>query len=95
MIAGGIALFTGWAFGEVGICPVVKRIWTPSWVLLSGGWCFLLLATFYLTLDCTGWRFWAFPLRVVGMNSIAAYCMAGLWEGFIAQSPDSSGQAGV
>ena len=24
-----------------GICPVVKRIWTPSWVLFSGGWCFL------------------------------------------------------
>ena len=26
---------------SAGICPVVKRIWTPSWVLFSGGWCFL------------------------------------------------------
>ena len=31
-------------------------------------------------------RFWAFPLRVIGMNSIAAYCMAGLWESFIARN---------
>ena len=52
----------------------------------SGGWCFLFLAGFYAVLDVIGVRFWAFPLRVIGMNSIAAYCMAGLWEGFIAQN---------
>ena len=65
---------------------MVKRIWTPSWVLFSGGWCFLFLAGFYAVLDVLGVRFWAFPLRVIGMNSIAAYCMAGLWEGFIARN---------
>jgi uncharacterized membrane protein len=32
---------------EWGLCPIVKRIWTPSWVLFSGGWCFLILAAFY------------------------------------------------
>ena len=37
-------------------------------------------------LDVIGVRFWAFPLRVIGMNSIAAYCMAGLWESFIARN---------
>ena len=66
---------------------MVKRIWTPSWVLFSGGWCFLFLAGFYAVLDLLGVRFWAFPLRVIGMNSIAAYCMAGLFEGFIAEEP--------
>ena len=55
-------------------------------MLFSGGWCFLFLAAFYLVLDVIGLRFWAFPLRVIGMNSIAAYCMAGLWEGFIAKN---------
>ena len=49
-----------------------------------GASCFL--AGFYAVLDAMGVRFWAFPLRVIGMNSIAAYCMAGLWEGFIAQN---------
>ena len=36
------------------ICPVVKRIWTPSWVLFSGGWCFLFLAAFYAVVDVLG-----------------------------------------
>ena len=69
---------------------MVKRIWTPSWVLFSGGWCFLFLAGFYAVLDLLGVRFWAFPLRVIGMNSIAAYCMAGLFEGFYQQEPRHS-----
>ena len=37
---------SGWLLHVTGICPVVKRIWTPSWMLFSGGWCFLLLAAF-------------------------------------------------
>ncbi|HXJ44669.1 MAG TPA: DUF5009 domain-containing protein, partial [Bryobacteraceae bacterium] len=40
----GIAL--GLALHYSGICPVVKRIWTPAWTLASGGACFLLLAAF-------------------------------------------------
>jgi predicted acyltransferase len=74
--AGVVALAAGSGLGLAGICPVVKRIWTPSWVLFSGGWCFLLLAAFYAVNDIIGWRRWAFPLVVVGMNSIAAYCIA-------------------
>ena len=66
-----------------GICPVVKRIWTPSWVLWSGGWCLLMLAGFYLLMDAWGRRRWAFPLSVVGINSIAAYLIAELFAGGI------------
>ena len=83
VIAGLIGLASGWLIGALGICPVVKRIWTPSWVLFSGGWCFLLLAGFYAVLDWQGWRKWAFPLLVIGMNSIAAYCIAELFRGAI------------
>ena len=75
-VAGAAGLAAGWALGELGVCPVVKRIWTPSWVLFSGGWCFLLLGAFYAVCDVAGWRRWAFPLLVVGTNSIAAYCMS-------------------
>jgi heparan-alpha-glucosaminide N-acetyltransferase len=82
-IAGVIALATGALLGALGICPVVKRIWTPSWVLFSGGWCFLLLSAFYWIIDTEQKRGWAFPLMVIGMNSIAAYCIAHLFEGFI------------
>jgi heparan-alpha-glucosaminide N-acetyltransferase len=86
--AGAIGLITGWGLNELGLCPVVKRIWTPSWVLYSGGFCFLFLAGFYAVLDLLRVQFWAFPLRVIGMNSIAAYCMAGLFESFIGRSLD-------
>jgi heparan-alpha-glucosaminide N-acetyltransferase len=82
-IAGVIGLAAGWLLGALGICPVVKRIWTPSWVLFSGGWCFLILAGFYLIMDVWNRRAWAFPLKVVGMNSIAAYLISWLFVGFI------------
>jgi predicted acyltransferase len=86
IIAGAILLMVGWVFGWLGVCPVVKRIWTPSWVLFSGGWCFLLLAGFYSVIDLWKRKGWAFPLVVVGMNSIAAYCIAHLFDGFIGKA---------
>lgn len=82
-VAGMIGLLAGWGLGALGICPVVKRIWTPSWVLFSGGWCFLLLAAFYAVIDVLGNRGWASPLVVIGMNSIAAYIMAHLLDNFV------------
>lgn len=85
-VAGIAALAGGWLLGALGICPVVKRIWTPSWVLFSGGSCFLLLAAFYAVVDAAGRKAWAFPLVVIGMNSIAAYMIAHLFDAFIARS---------
>jgi len=84
LVATGIvALAAGWLLGATGICPVVKRIWTPGWTVFSGGWCLLLMAAFYLVVDVGRWRAWAFPLVVIGVNSIAAYCMDQLFGGFI------------
>jgi predicted acyltransferase len=82
-MAGTAGIVAGTLLGWLGVCPVVKPIWTPSWVLYSGGWCFLLLGLFYFVMDARGKRRWAFPLIVVGMNSIAAYLIAHLFEGFI------------
>ena len=73
--AGAAGLASGWILGALGLCPVVKRIWTPSFALFSGGWCFLFTAFFYWVMDVRGRVRWAFPLSVLGMNSIAAYCM--------------------
>jgi heparan-alpha-glucosaminide N-acetyltransferase len=87
--AGFIGLAAGAVIGWLGVCPVVKRIWTPGWVLFSGGWCFLLMAGFYLLIEVWGFKRWSFPLVVIGMNSIAAYCIAHLFEGFISKSLDT------
>ncbi len=86
LVAGAVGLLSGWGLGMSGVCPVVKRIWTPSWVLFSGGWCFLFLAAFYVVIDVLGVSFWAFPLVVIGMNSIAAYCMSWLFEEFVSEN---------
>lgn len=57
------------------VCPIVKRTWTPSWVLFSGAWVLWMLAVFYLLFDLLPLRWIAFPFVVVGMNSIAMYLM--------------------
>ncbi len=69
-----------------GICPIVKRIWTPSWTLFSGGLCFVTLAALSWLIDVKGFRKWTFPLVVIGMNSIAAYLIAHLFGDFIVSS---------
>jgi heparan-alpha-glucosaminide N-acetyltransferase len=86
LIAGAIGIAAGVLLHVSGICPVVKRIWTPSWTLFSGGACFLLLAAFSWVMDVKGYKKWAFPLVVIGMNSIAAYLIAHLFDRFIADS---------
>jgi predicted acyltransferase len=83
--AGAICLGFGWLAGEF-VCPLVKRIWTPSWTLFSSGWTFWLLAGFYWLIDLRGWRGWAFPLVVVGMNSIAMYCMSQLLKPWVGET---------
>jgi len=86
VIAGVIGIAAGLVLHATGICPVVKRIWTPAWTLFSGGACFLLLAAFSWIIDRKGYRKWAFFLVVVGMNSIAAYMIAHLFEDFVTDS---------
>ncbi len=85
----GLGLFTlglGWGISTLGWCPSVKKLWTPSWVLFSGGWCLLLMALFYLVIDVWHLRAWTLPLRVIGLNSIAAYCLVHLTNDFIRSS---------
>lgn len=86
LVTGLIGLASGWLLGYLGVCPIVKKIWTPSWVLFSGGWCFLLMAMFYLLTDAISRGGWAFFLVVVGANSMAAYVIAHLWDGFIGRA---------
>ena len=58
-----------------GICPIVKRLWTPAWVFFSGGCCLLILSALYQIIDVKQWRRWSFPFVVIGVNSLAMYVM--------------------
>ena len=53
--------------------PIIKLLWTSSFVLAGGGLSCLLLAGFYMVIDVWGLKRWAFPFIVIGMNSIAVY----------------------
>jgi predicted acyltransferase len=69
-----------------GLCPIVKRIWTPSWTLFSGAWCFVLLALFYFVVDIKQNQSWFRWLIVIGTNSIAAYVLSHTLTDLIDQS---------
>ena len=88
VIAGAGLLLLGLMCQWAGICPIVKRVWTSSYTLYSGGWIVLILAGFYALIECKGWRRWAFPLVVVGMNSIAIYVMSWTMTGFVGNALD-------
>lgn len=79
-------LVVGSLLNWTGICPNVKRIWTPTWVLFSGGWCFILLAAFYWIVDIKNYKKAFFWLMVIGMNSIAAYIISHTLVDFIHHS---------
>jgi heparan-alpha-glucosaminide N-acetyltransferase len=85
-IAGVGLLLVGLVLQWAGVCPIVKRVWTSSYTIYSGGWVVLILAGFYALIDWKGWRDWAFPVVVVGMNSIAIYVMAWTMKGFVGEA---------
>ncbi|MGA2657851.1 MAG: DUF5009 domain-containing protein, partial [Verrucomicrobiota bacterium] len=60
--------------------PVIKLLWTSSFVLVGGGASFLALALFYWVIDVRGYRKWAFGFMVIGMNSIAVYCATEVFD---------------
>lgn len=70
--AAGIVLGLIWNIWH----PIVKKIWSSSFVLFSSGISFLLLALFFYIVDIKKWQNWSFFLRVIGMNAITAYVLS-------------------
>ena len=68
----GVALGLIWGVWH----PIIKKIWSSSFVLFSSGICFVLLALFYWIIDVKGYKKWAFFLKVIGMNAIFAYMVS-------------------
>lgn len=53
--------------------PVVMKMWTVSYGLISAGWACSVLLLFYWVIDIKGYKKWAFPFVVIGMNALAVY----------------------
>jgi heparan-alpha-glucosaminide N-acetyltransferase len=74
--AGAFCLIAGTWIADMGVCPLVKRLWTPSWTIYSTGWVLIMLAAFYGVMDVLGFFQAVGPLHVVGMNSLLTYYLA-------------------
>jgi len=64
------------------VTPIIKRICTSSFILISGGWALLALSFFYWLVDIKGIKRWTYPVLVVGMNSIFIYMFVNLLGGW-------------
>ena len=72
LVGGGLAsLALGLLWGT--IFPIITRLWTSSYTLYSNGWAMLLFALFFWIIDVRGYRKWAFPFIVIGLNPITIY----------------------
>jgi predicted acyltransferase len=72
LLAGGeLSVLAGFLWGLQ--FPVIKKIWTSSYVLVAGGYSALLVGLFYLVVDVWKYRRWCQPFVWIGMNSITIY----------------------
>ncbi len=71
MIVGTGCVLLGLAFSFH--IPIIKKIWTPTMTLYSGGICFILMAIFYYVIDIRKWKKTFSWMEIYGMNSIVAY----------------------
>jgi len=76
-LAGAILIGVGYAWGFQ--FPIIKKVWTSSFVLLTAGCSAVLLSLFYLVIDVWKLRFWAWPFVWIGMNAITLYLV---WKAF-------------
>jgi predicted acyltransferase len=61
-------------------CPIIKKIWTPSFVFVAGGYSLMLLGSFYFIVDILKIRFWTAPFIWIGVNPLTIYLARNLIE---------------
>jgi predicted acyltransferase len=76
LAAGGTLVVAGWCWHP--FFPIIKKIWSSSFVLVAAGWSALLLAAFYWLTDIRGWNSWTPPFLWVGSNPITLYLLGGM-----------------
>lgn len=75
-VGGAFCVAVGWAWNS--FFPINKALWTSSYVLFTGGLALQFLALCYWVIDIKGYRRWAKPFEVFGVNAIALYVGAGI-----------------
>jgi len=75
-VAGAVCVAAGWAWNA--FFPINKALWTSSYVLFTGGLALQFLAICYWVIDIKGYRRWAKPFEIFGVNAIALYVVADL-----------------
>ena len=82
LLAGGLAaLLVGWVWSFA--FPLNKSLWTSSYVWFTGGQAAMFLALCYWLIDLRGWKVWARPLVILGLNAIALFVLSGLGTKFL------------
>jgi predicted acyltransferase len=69
--AGTASVVLGWLLGLH--FPVVKKLWSPTFVLVAGGYTAMLLGFFYYVVEVRKKTWWCQPFVWIGMNSITIY----------------------
>jgi predicted acyltransferase len=73
LVAGVSSIVAGYLWGME--FPIIKKIWTSSYVLVVAGWSSVLLGLFYLVIDVWKRQNWAQPFVWIGMNAITIYVL--------------------
>ncbi len=74
IIAGCVGVIIGYALSP--FIPIIKRVCTASFVIVSGGWAFLALAFSFWLIDIKKWNKGVWFFAVVGMNPLFIYLFA-------------------
>ena len=76
--AGLLLIITGliWNF----VFPFNKILWTSSYVVYAGGWSLLLFCLFYWIIDVKGYKKWAFPFIVIGLNPLTIFVVQRIFD---------------
>ena len=68
-------MLLGTILDVTGLCPIIKKLWSPSFTLYVGGISVLILASLYLVIDIIKFKWWVYPFACMGMNSLLMYCL--------------------
>jgi predicted acyltransferase len=75
-VVGAVCVVLGWAWNP--FFPINKALWTSSYVLFTAGLALEFLALCYWVIDIQGYRRWAWPFEVFGVNALALFVGTGL-----------------
>jgi predicted acyltransferase len=91
--AGAVLLALGLLWGLE--FPIIKKIWTSSYVLVAGGWSLMALSLFYLVIDVWRVRGWSMPFVWIGANALAIYLITNVADFWKLASRFVGGDVGV